>query len=159
MNNRWHYIHPKAFFNICTILDVKNLYDFSKDNEISFFKSSLYLSLRAANKTEQFRYRIRENTVVVHDVIHAGSTVLNVNETFSFCYFDYFKDFNKFEIHMDMALKALRESNGKLEAQDDRDDLIHYSVLPWISFTSISHPRKFRQQDSIPKIVFGKLIN
>jgi chloramphenicol O-acetyltransferase type A len=34
--------------------------------------------------------------------------------------------------------------------------MIHYSIIPWISFSSISHLRKFNTDDSIPKIVFGK---
>jgi chloramphenicol O-acetyltransferase type A len=30
--------------------------------------------------------------------------------------------------------------------------------LPWVSFTSFSHARNWRQQDSIPRIAFGKFI-
>jgi chloramphenicol O-acetyltransferase type A len=43
-----------------------------------------------------------------------------------------------------------------LEAQEQRDDLIHYSVIPWIAFTSFTHAKKYNTRDSIPKIVFGK---
>nr|HRC84111.1 CatA-like O-acetyltransferase [Thermoanaerobaculia bacterium] len=45
---------------------------------------------------------------------------------------------------------------GKLEPRWDRDDLIHYSVLPWVAFTSFAHARKHNPGDSVPKIVFGR---
>ena len=35
--------------------------------------------------------------------------------------------------------------------------MIHFSVLPWVSFTSISHPRGLNSKmESIPKITLGK---
>lgn len=36
-------------------------------------------------------------------------------------------------------------------------DLIHVSVILWRSFTCIKHPRVFKDYDSIPKLVFGKV--
>ena len=43
-----------------------------------------------------------------------------------------------------------------MDPQNFRDDLIYYSTVPWISFSSVSHPRKLNQEESIPKLVFGK---
>jgi chloramphenicol O-acetyltransferase type A len=37
------------------------------------------------------------------------------------------------------------------------DNLIHFSALPWINFTSLSHARSFTWPDSCPKISVGKL--
>ncbi|MDN3724202.1 CatA-like O-acetyltransferase [Aequorivita sp. SDUM287046] len=34
---------------------------------------------------------------------------------------------------------------------------IHFSAIPWIDFTSISHARSFSHPDSCPKISFGKM--
>lgn len=144
------------FFNICSELDVTNLYDHIKSTGCSFFASSLYCSLRAANEIESFRYRIRGDKIAIHDVVHAGSTVLNEDKTFSFFYFDYSVDFTTFHERFTMSLNENRARGGALDPRDDRDDLIHYSILPWIRFTSVSHPRRLRQMDSVPKIVFGK---
>jgi cytochrome d ubiquinol oxidase subunit II len=41
-------------------------------------------------------------------------------------------------------------------ARADRDDLVYHSVIPWVSFTSISHARDSRRQSGIPKVTFGK---
>jgi chloramphenicol O-acetyltransferase type A len=88
--------------------------------------------------------------------VHAGSTVLNDNGTFSFCYFDYNPDFSIFKKTVTDVLEENRARGGVLDPKDERDDMIHYSVIPWIHFTGVSHPRRLRQEDSVPKIVFGK---
>lgn len=144
------------FFNICADVDVTALLSYCKDRSLSFFKTSLYLSLKSANEVEAFRYRIRGDRVVIHEVIHCGSTVLNADETFSFCYFDYHASFERFENTVSAALDKNASKGKSLDPQDERDDLIHYSMIPWISFTSFSHARKFQYGDSVPKIVFGK---
>jgi chloramphenicol O-acetyltransferase type A len=144
------------FFNICSELDVTALLRSVKAGSQSFFIASLYCSLRAANEIEEFRYRIRGERVIVHDAVNAGSTVLNNDETFSFCYFDYSSDIHVFTENVSSVLAEHRAKEGGLNPEEDRDDMIHHSVVPWISFTSVSHPRRLRQQDSVPKIVFGK---
>ncbi len=148
--------YDNPFFNICSDLDISELYKFVKNHGISFFSASLYLSLRSANDLEEFHYRIRGDKVIIYEIIDAGSTVLNEDETFSFCYFKYFSNFQKFDACVSQKLQENQAKGGKLDPQDFRDDLIHYSIIPWISFSSVSHPRKFNQEDSIPKIVFGK---
>ena len=55
-----------------------------------------YFALRIANEIEPFRYRLRAGKVLVHDVINGGTTVLLPNESFTFAYFDYMEDFEKF---------------------------------------------------------------
>jgi chloramphenicol O-acetyltransferase type A len=46
-------------------------------------------------------------------------------------------------------------SSGRFDPKP-ADDAIHFTVLPWISFTSFSHARNFGREDSVPKIAFGK---
>jgi len=37
------------------------------------------------------------------------------------------------------------------------ENVIHFSSLPWLDFTSVSHARSFSFQDSCPKISMGKM--
>jgi chloramphenicol O-acetyltransferase type A len=41
--------------------------------------------------------------------------------------------------------------------RDDQANLIRYSALPWLDFTSISHARDLAKVDSAPRITFGKI--
>jgi len=147
--------YAKPFFNVSTHIDVTKVFDRSRrTGGPSFFLTTLYLSLKSANAVKQLRYRIRGDRVRVHDVIHARSTVLRDDETFCFAHFDYSPDFPRFQ---DQALKVLgvARTGGIFEPRRSQDDLIHYTIIPWISFSGVSHPLR-GGEDSIPKIVFGK---
>lgn len=146
------------FFNLVTNVDCTNLLNVTKKNNLSSFLSYVYLSLKAAIKTEEFRYRIIEDEVVIHDTLQAGSTVLLEDETFVFVYFDYDPDFNRFH---ETALKKIEEAkNDKtLSPGEENGPVIHYSTIPWISFTGLQHARHYKLKDSVPKIVFGKIFN
>lgn len=149
--------YDNPFFNVCVQLDVTALRQLSRE-QAPFFLTYHYLALKAANETEPFRYRLRGDRVLVHDTIHIGTTILlDDGERFGFCYFDWDDDFSRFAAQGKAALNALRSGDGRLEPRKDRDDLIHGSVLPWISFTSFAHARKKDSGDSVPKIVFGKV--
>ena len=144
------------FFSVCANVDVTGLKDWTKQTGASFFLASLFLSIRAANAIEEFRLRIRDGQVVVHDVISAGSTVLRADETFGFCTFDYVPDFARFQSAGRQTLERFHAAEAKLEPHAERDDLVYYSVLPWIAFTSFSHARQIPTRESVPRIVFGK---
>ena len=145
------------FFNITAELDVTELHRrCCTPDGPSYFSASLFLAMKAVNEIEELRCRIRGDEVHVIDVLDAGSTVLLDDETFTFAYFDYFPDFSLFADGVARRLDEARNGNRKLEPADHRDDLIHFSILPWISFTSITHARRLGTNDSVPKIVFGK---
>jgi chloramphenicol O-acetyltransferase type A len=148
------YEHP--WFNLCAEVDVAPLVARVRaEGGPSFSVTALHASLLAANEIEEFRYRIRGEGVVVYDVVHGGSTVLRADGTFGFAYFDFHPDLEAFAGPADAALRAARNT-GPLDAADDRDDLMHYSVIPWVAFTSFSHARRHDADNAIPKIVFGR---
>ena len=150
--------YDKPFFNVCAPVDVTELPDFVRAEGLSFFVCSLFLSHRAANAVEPFRYRLRGDRVLIHEVIHPGSTVLLPDDTFTFGYFEYSEDFERFHAETMAELERLRSERPELRPCRGRDDLIHYSVLPWLAFTSFSHARNWGGEDSVPKIMFGKYV-
>jgi chloramphenicol O-acetyltransferase type A len=148
--------YDKPYFNLCTALEAGPLVELVRSEpDVSFFLAYLYLSLRAANESEPFRYRLSEGRVLVHERIHAGTTILLDDESFGFAHFDYTEDFARFQAAAREAMAQVRAHKG-FNPQNHRTDLIHYSILPWVSFTSFSHARNWGEEDSIPKIVFGK---
>lgn len=147
------YEHP--WFNICAAVNVAPLVRRRTAGGPSFSVAALHASLLAANEIEEFHYRIRGKDVVVHDVVHGGSTVLREDGTFGFAYFDFHPDLEAFAGPTEAALRAGR-SVAPLDAADERDDLIHYSIIPWVAFTSFSHARRLDPDHATPKIVFGR---
>ena len=148
----------KPYFNICTRLDVTNLLLLLRDRRhVSVSLAYHYFALRAANEIEPFRYRLKEGKVVIHDVIHGGTTVMLPSENFTLAYFDYDEDFERFIDRADRAVKDVLSGDGAF-TPDPSDDRIHFTTLPWLSFTSFSHARNWKREDSIPKIAFGKFV-
>lgn len=149
--------YENPFFNVSTSVDVTNLLDITRVNKnISFFIAYHFLSMKSANEVKPFRYRLHGDRILVHDRIHAGTIVLLADENFSFAYFDYEEDFGVFQTHAKATVERLLDSPPQLYQRADRDDLIYHSVLPWTSFTGVTHARDKHREESVPKITFGK---
>ena len=148
----------KPYFNICTQLDITNLLASLHDRPgLSVSMAYHYFALRAANEIEPFRYRLKDRQVIVHDVIHGGTTVLLPNENFTLAYFEYDVDFEKFMAGAEGAMNAALSGDGAFRP-NPREDMIHFTTLPWVSFSSFSHARNWGREDSVPKIAFGKFV-
>jgi chloramphenicol O-acetyltransferase type A len=149
--------YDNPYFNVCAPLDATALVELSRSTpDVSFSLAALHLAVRAANECEPFRYRLADGQVLVHDRIHIGTTALLEGDRLAFVYYDYHEDFASFCDGAVRAKDALGRSAGDIDAQADRTDLIHFSSLPWVAFTSISHARNWKREDSVPKITFGR---
>jgi chloramphenicol O-acetyltransferase type A len=148
--------YDAPYFNVCADVDVTPLLALVRERGLSFFVTYHYLSTKTANEVEPFRYRLRGERVVVHERVHAGAIVLLPDDSFTFVYFDYSEDFGAFHEGARAMVERARREPPPLDARAGQDDLIYHSVIPWVSFTSISHARDSRQQNGIPKVAFGK---
>ena len=130
----------KPFFNVCMRLDVSDLLrELRKREKPNIWLTYHYLALRAANEIEQFRYRLRQGKVLVHDVINGGTTLMLPNETFTLFYFDYHESYTKFMEGATRAAEEVKHGDGEFLPRHEDDARIHCTTLPWISFTSFSH--------------------
>jgi chloramphenicol O-acetyltransferase type A len=148
--------YDKPYFNICTRVDVTKLLSFLDDRPgLSVSLAYHYFALRIANEIEPFRYRLRDGKVLVYDVVNGGTTVLLPNESFTFAYFSFQKDFKDFISEAERSVREAQSGNHRF-SPTTRDDTIYFTVLPWVSFTSFSHARYWGREDSVPRIAFGK---
>lgn len=149
--------YQNPYFNICAQLDVTRLLSVLRDRPVvSVSLAYHYFALRIANQIEPFHYRLEGDKVAIFDVINGGTTVLLPNETFTYAYFNYHEDFDKFMSEAGEAIRKVR-AEGSLKPSM-RYDLIYFTVLPWISFTSFAHARTPGRGESIPRIAFGKFL-
>lgn len=146
----------EPFFGFTVKIDCTDAYAFSKANGYSFFLYSLHKSLIAVNQIEEFRCRILQGEVWQYDVVHASPTINRPDGTFGYAYFDFEKDFEPFAVKAKKEIEKVQQSKGLITSVTG-DNIIHYSFIPWIDFTGLSHARAFRHGDSIPKICFGKM--
>jgi len=143
------------FFNITVNVDVSALKSLCDKKGYSFFLASLFYAMKAANDIDEFKLRIRGEDIIRHNNIRVGSTIQFDDKSFGFCYFPYLESLEEFISNGQVLLEEALEAKG-FSPKDGNDDLLHFSVIPWLHFTSFKHARRVGQEDSIPKIVFGK---
>ncbi len=154
-----HYNFFKGFdyphFNICGNVDITKFYSYIKENEIPFFISFLYVTTKAANDIKEFRYRIREDKVVEHEIVNPAFTVMGEGELFSFCKSKFVNEFNDFKTSASNEIEKIK-NNIIIEDEPGCDDLLYMTSIPWVSFTGATHPIQMNPVDSIPRIAWGK---
>ena len=148
--------YADPFFNFSANVDVTKLRRFCRENKLAFSIAALFYAQQVANSIREFRFRWLGDKVVEFESIEATQTILNDDETFSFCYFESRPTVFEYV----EAGRASREKYLKLKTFDveaDRIDMIYYSVIPWVSFTSFKHATSGDRTQTVPRIVFGKV--
>lgn len=142
-------------FSMCANVNITHLHQYIKLHGFSINIAIIYMITRAANSIPEFRYRIRGDQVVEHPVIHPSSTILTRGDLFSFCTFEFFKDFPTFESKSNQRIAHIKD-HPNLSNEPNRDDLFYMTAIPWVSFTAFMHPLDMFPVDSIPRFAWGK---
>lgn len=146
--------HP--IFNMCAPMDVTAFFPFIKEQGYSLTVSVVYLITRTANAIPAFRLRIRGDQVVEHQVVHPGFSILVDEDHFSFCIVNYASDYTVFAAEAQRMIAAVK-AQLNLEIDPNRDDRLFMSPIPWVSFTSFTHPMQMHPGDSVPRFAWGKI--
>ena len=145
----------EPFHGVCLRIDCTETFRYAKKAKISVFLALVHRSLIAAHQVENFTTRIVDGAVRRYSVIHGGSAVGRPNGTIGLGHYWYQPELVGFVREATLELERVK-GREDLERYPHQD-LIHYSVLPWLDFTSISHARNLGAPDSAPKITFGKI--
>jgi chloramphenicol O-acetyltransferase type A len=145
----------EPFYGLCITLDCTKAYKVAKEKSISFFLYSLYQSLTAANTIEPFKYRIENGEVLIYDRIDGGSTIARSNGTFGYGSLTYHPSLDLFIAEGNKVVEQVQQATTLVRSS--AENIIRYSSLPWIDFTSLSHARMYSVKDSCPRISFGKM--
>jgi chloramphenicol O-acetyltransferase type A len=160
--NRKEHFHffkkfDEPFFGMTANIDCTNAYTASKFLGASFFIYYLHKTLIAVNSIEPFRYRISDNRIAVWDRIDGSATISREDGTFGFSLVEFNSDFNQFNAGALVEIERVKNTPGLITRDFSDDNLIHFSAIPWVDFTSLSHARNYSLPDSCPKISFGKM--
>ncbi len=141
-------------FNMCANVDITEFRQAVRECGSSFTVCLIYLVTKTANAIPEFRQRIRGDQVIEHEIVHPSCTILVENDLFSFCAFNYSQDFTKFAHNAQKQIDLVREDPW-IRDDTDQDDQLFMSAIPWVSFTSFTHPLN-QPVDSIPRFAWGK---
>ncbi|KIC03237.1 chloramphenicol acetyltransferase [Flavobacterium sp. JRM] len=161
-NRKEHFLFFKQmdepFFGVSVEIDCTIAYANAKKLNSSFFIYYLHKTLVAINAIEPFKYRIIEDQVYIHDSINGSATIGREDGTFGFSLIEYNPDFKIFEQIALSEIERILNTTGLFTRTFSEDNLIHFSAIPWINFTSLSHARSYTFPDSCPKVSFGKMM-
>ena len=141
---------------ICSNVDITHFLNMTKEKCLPFFYSMIYAAMLAINRTEEFRYRIRGDSVVLHDVVHPSFTAMSPgSDLFKMVTTDMTDDIESF-VSTARAKSDWQTDCFVREDVEGRDDLVYITAIPWVSFTNISHTISFNKDDSVPRLAIGK---
>jgi chloramphenicol O-acetyltransferase type A len=143
------------YHGVCIRVDCTETYNYAKQHRLSVFLSFLHRSLVAAQQVENLRTRIINGEAWRYEAVNGGSAVGRPNGTIGFAHYRYRERIEEFVAGASVEVERVRARND-LERYPE-SDLIRYSTLPWFDFSSVSHARDFSQEDSAPRITFGKM--
>lgn len=147
----------EPFFGVVAEIDCTNAYKHCKKISIPFFIYYHFKSIIAVNQVEEFRLRIKADQVILFDKIHVTTTISRDDHTFAFSFIPFTTSLNEFSDSVKNEMEKIKNSTGlMINENTSRNDVIHFSTVPWISFTGVTHARNFKYKDSVPKITFGK---
>nr|WP_315151623.1 chloramphenicol acetyltransferase [uncultured Flavobacterium sp.] len=160
-NRKEHFLFFKQmqepFFGVTVKIDCTKAYEASKSLNTSFFIYYLHKTLTAVNAFENFKYRIENTHIYVHDRIDASATISRSDGTFGFSLIEFHPDYTIFEQTAKTEIERIQTTTGLFTREFKDDNVIHFSAIPWLDFTSLSHARNMTFPDSCPKISFGKM--
>lgn len=147
----------EPFFSVTANVDCTGLVKSCKDQRVSPTLRIWHAVLQAVNQTSAFTLRIREGKPVRYETVHLSPTVLRPDETFTIIFLPYLPNYQEFETEAGARIESAKLTTGfKLDLESSRDDLIHFSTLPWFRFTGLTHARALGFPDSAPKITLGQ---
>ncbi|UOQ95897.1 chloramphenicol acetyltransferase [Hymenobacter sp. 5317J-9] len=160
-NRREHFAFFSAFeepfFGLVATVDCTRALAEAKRLGVPFFLYYLHAAMHAVNQVEAFRYRVEDGQVYCYDHIHASATIGRPDHTFAFSFIEHHDELADFLPAANAEIAAVQASQGlRLGEQTARPDVIHFSAIPWVRFTGLTHARSFSHPDSCPKISVGQ---
>ena len=154
----WFRRYEQPFFSVTVEVDVTAGWNASRRRTApSFFLTSLFLMLSAANAVEAFRLRLRPRGVWRHDRVAVGPAIMRTDETFGFVRLEPAGTLREFASRGRAVIAAAEGRSGLVSNSLAGDDIIFHSVLPWLRFTSATNALPGKG-DSIPRILFGRCV-
>jgi len=142
------------FYSLCFTLDVTRLYDYCKAKDISFYYALVYLSSKALDKVEAFRYAFMDGELHLLESRDPSFTDMKKGaENFHIVTMPCKGSIEEF---CHAAAEKSRNQQSFIDMSAETGALAYYSCLPWLDITALTNEREFDALDSIPRMAWGK---
>ncbi len=143
------------YASVTSVLNVDKIVRIAKKNMISFYGIMSYVVLKTINEIEAFKYVLEENNIYKYDKINASFSTLDSTNAIKFSRtVDYVSNFKDFILLFQQA-KSEAENSTNIPYKKDFNKC-YFTCLPWMRFTAIENTMNYKNQDSIPRVCWGK---
>jgi len=146
--------YESPFYSINFDLDITAVKQFSRDRGTSVYLTLCYLFMRGMNRVEDFRYRVVNEEIVIHEQLEIAATVPAPNGAFSFARFDHDPDLESFLRRADAV--AQRASEKATLAETAEGNTILFTAIPGVRFTGLTHVTPVDRTDGRARVAFGR---
>ena len=152
------------FYMVTFKQDVTNLHNYTKNHGISFYYGLVYLCNKAINDVDAFSY-VTERDEIFHlkERLPSFTDLKKGSELFHIVTMD--EGEIKGDIKAFCQRAAVKSSNQEefICYEDEKEDLIYFSCVPWIEMTALTNERDLAspkaKDDAIPHIAWGRYEN
>jgi len=142
------------FYSLCFNLDVTKLYSFTKEKGISFYYALIWLSCRAMDSVEAFRWSFSKGEPFLLEGRMPSFTDMKKGaENFHIVTMPCEGSIEEF-----CAAAAEKSSSQQsfIDMSMETQALAYYSCLPWMDISALTNEREMDSLDSIPRLAWGK---
>ena len=145
------------FYSLTQRLDVTDVAAWANARGVSFYAAMIWVTMKALNGVEAFRYELRGEDVYLLDHRNPSYTYSWDDELFGICGVEW----RDGESPVDFAArcKAAEAANMSPVPTAEADAAghdVYLSSLPWIDYTHISQEFPLDNADSTPRIMWGR---
>ena len=147
--------HAHPYVGLTTRLDITDFYRKCAQHGLAFSSAFLFLTIKAVNSIENFRYRLnKDGSVCLYRQTGCSYTALDKStELFYFAYVDPLEDPKNF---CSEVKKASQKAITDKYLANERRDVFYFSAVPWVDFTQIIQPLFHAPDGYVPIITTGK---
>jgi chloramphenicol O-acetyltransferase type A len=144
------------FTSFTVNVEIGDFFEKCRSRRYRFFSSLCLAITKSSNQIPEFRHRVVGEGLVEFESVYPAVTVLDQDNVLSFAKGIYSGDFDP---DYRVLVQAIDRAKMGLDQEGDEEQpyQIFVSNIPWISFTSVTHPY-FSKNKSIPIFTVGKLI-
>ena len=145
------------FYSITFRLDVTDLAAWAKRSGVSFYKTLIWVTMKAINGVDAFLYELRGDEVWKLDHRNPSYTYPWDDELFGICGVEWID--GESPIEFDARCTAAEAENPApipaAEADAQGHD-VYLSSMPWIDYGHIAQEFPLDNRDSTPRILWGR---
>lgn len=154
---RWFRTYDRPHYATTSRLDVTHLVKRRKQDDVSFYRASLFAIGQGLHSVPELLMRFRGDDVVLHDKIDLSMPVPTPQGSFNYAYIPFNADFVTFD---KQTARIIEETAGKDDLNPvgfGADAIAFLSCMPWLDYTGINNAMPSKN-DCIPRVTWGKYV-